>query len=201
MQKAERQSVSEALTTPVGKGLASAGASAVTLGLAKKLVGTKKAGQLFARAGLRTPSITGNQIAGASIGSGAIAGLMADMDRSIYARNISNKIRRGGDDFTGSEKRLLLGNKSVGAPTGDGKNFAEHYFTPASMGAFRGALGGLLGGASPLAFAEGALAGSGGTAINKAIMSRALSGRIRSGKDLNSAERRLVTQLRSMGGQ
>ena len=88
----------------------------------------------------------------------------------------------------------------VSAPTGAGKNFSEHYFTPTSMGAFRGVLGGLLGGFSPLAFAEGAAAGSGGTVLNKAIMSRALAKRMREGKDLNSAERRLAAQIRGMRG-
>lgn len=200
MKKEERKSIAEILTTPLGKGIASAAGTAATLGLANKALGTQRAAKIFARLGTGVPAIRGKDIAGASLGSGALAGLLADVDRSIYARNISNKIRRGGKDFTRAEKKLLLGNKKVGPPTGAGKNFSEHYFTPTSMGAFRGVLGGLLGGFSPLAFAEGAAAGTGGTVLNKAIMSRALAKRMREGKDLNSAERRLAAQIRGMRG-
>lgn len=200
MQKKERQSVSEALTTPLGKGVASAAATAATLGLANKALGTQRAAKLLARAGMSAPKIGGRQIAGASLGSGALAGIMADFDRSIYAKNLSDKIHRGGKGFTRAEKRLLLRNKKVGPSTGKGRSMSEHYFSPTSMGAFRSVLGGLMGGFSPLAFAEGAAAGSGGTVINKAIMSRALASRIRDGKDLNASERRLAAQIKGMRG-
>ena len=188
--------ISEKLTTPLGKGLAGTGATLATLLAANKLMGTKKAGELFARMGKKAPIISGKGMAGASLGSGALAAITADFDRNIYAKHLANKIRRGGTDFTGAERKLV-GNALPTGPVTSGKTMSEHYFTPTSMGAFRGVLGGLLGGFSPVAAAEGALAGSGGTAINKAIMARALQDRMASGKKLLPSEQALAQYLRS----
>lgn len=188
--------LSEKLTTPLGRGLSGTAATVGTLLAANKLMGTKKAGELFARMGSKAPIVSNKGIAGAALGSGGLSALMADFDRDLYAKHLANKIRRGGKDFTGKEK-ALLGNALPAGPTTAGKGFAEHYFTPTSMGAFRGVLGGVMGGFSPMAAAEGALAGAGGTALNKAIMAQALKDRISSGKELRPSEQVLARYLRS----
>lgn len=194
MSSKERTSVSEALTTPLGRGLASAGMTALTLAGVNKLLGTKKASELFARMGTKVPMVSAKGVAGASLGSGALSGLTANMDRSIYANHLADKLNRRGKGFTSSEKKLVGRAMSSGPEIGS-KSFSEHYFSPASMGAFRAALGGLMGGFSPMAAVEGGLAGSGGTVVNKAIMSRALKNRIESGKKLTAAEARLARML------
>ena len=188
--------LSEKLTTPLGRGLSGTAATVGTLLAANKLMGTKKAGELFARMGSKAPAVSNKGIAGAALGSGALSALMADFDRGLYAKHLASKIRRGGTDFTGKE-RQLLGNALPTGPTTRGKGFAEHYFTPTSMGAFRGALGGLMGGFSPVAAAEGAFAGAGGTALNKAVMAQALKDRMTSGKKLLPSEQALAQYLRS----
>ena len=194
MSSKERTSVSEALTTPLGRGLSSAGMTALTLAGVNKLLGTRKASELFARMGARAPMVSAKGIAGASLGSGGLSALTANMDRSIYANHLADKLKRRGKGFTSNEKKLV-GRAMSSGPEFGSKSFSEHYFSPASMGAFRAALGGLMGGFSPMAAIEGGLAGSGGTVANKAIMSRALKSRIDSGKRLTPAEARLARMI------
>ena len=188
-------SLSEKLTTPLGRGLSSAGATAATLLAANKLLGSKKAGELFARMGSKAPIVSNKGIAGTTLASGALSGIMADFDRSLYAKSLTRKALRGAKDLSSKEKRILGNALSKGPATGR-KNFSEHYFSPTSMGAFRGVLGGLMGGFSPIAATEGALSGAGGTALNKAVLARALKNRIESGKGLLPSEQRLAAFIR-----
>lgn len=201
MSTDRKTTISEKLTTPLGRGLSSAASTALVLGAAQKALGTQRAAKLLAGMG-GAPQITGKQVAGASIGSGLLSGVMADFDRNIYARHILDKLKRDGRGFTGSEKNLLGPGYSPGGAERGSKSLSEHYFNPASMGAFRGVVGGLFGGLSPLAFAEGAAAGSGGTALNKAVLSRALKSRIDRGDygSLLPTEKRLARALAMRGG-
>ena len=186
--------LAEKMTTPIGKGLLSAGTTAGGLLLANKALGTQRAAKLFARIGKKPTGISGRNIAGTATGSGLLAGVFAKPERSMYAANIADKIERGGK-FTNTEKRLfgLKDSATRSAP----KTFSEHYFSPSSMGGFRSILGGVMGGFSPLAFTEGAAAGVLGTVGNRELMARALKSRIKSGRNLNSRERRLAAMLRA----
>ena len=188
-------SISEKLTSPLGRGLSSAGATAAALLAANKLMGSKKAGEAFARMGYSAPAVSNKGVAGSALASGGISALMADFDRSLYAKNLARKASRGATDLTRKEKKLL-GSAVTKGPARGSKDFSEHYFSPTSQGAFRGILGGLVGGFSPVAAAEGALSGAGGTALNKAVLTSALRNRIESGKNLLPSERRLAEFLR-----
>lgn len=193
--KPQNKSISEHLTSPLGKGLIGAGSTAGTLLAANKLLGTQRAAKLFARMGMKPAQISGRNIAGSSAAAGGIAAIFANPERSMYAKSVMDKIQRGGK-FTGTEKRLL-GLDNTGVQRRAPKTLSERYFDPASMGVFRSAVGGLMGGFSPLAFAEGAAAGAVGTAANRALMTTALKNRIESGRNLNKSERLLAAYLRS----
>lgn len=193
--KPQQQSISERLTTPLGKGVIGAGSTAATLLAANKVLGTQRAAKLFARVGMKPTQISGKGIAGSTAAAGGLAALFANPERSMYAQSVMDKIQRGGK-FTGSERKLL-GLDNRGMQRRAPKTLSERYFDPASMGAFRGVVGGLMGGFSPLAFAEGTAAGSVGTVANRALMTRALKNRLESGRDLNKKERLLATYLRS----
>lgn len=186
--------LAEKLTTPIGRGLLSAGTTAGGLLLANKALGTQRAAKLFARIGKKPTPISGRNVAGAAIGSGLLSGVFAKPERSMYAASLADKIERGGK-FTNTEKRLfgLKSSATRSAP----KTLSEHYFSPSSMGGFRSVLGGVMGGFSPLAFTEGAATGVLGTVGSAELMARALKSRLKGGRKLNKREQRLAAMLRA----